>query len=111
MKKSLFSILTASMLLAGAGLASAQTTTTTTSTWSTDQGTTFRDYSTTKHYSSFMDPKLTPTIGTALPDSVTLYPLPENMKVPSPDTYRYGMINNRPVVVETTTRKVLHTWE
>jgi hypothetical protein len=33
------------------------------------------------------------------------------MKVPSADRYRYGIINDHPVVVESTTRKVVHSWE
>ncbi len=37
MRKSLFSLVTASVLLSGAGLASAQTTTTTTTQWTPDQ--------------------------------------------------------------------------
>jgi hypothetical protein len=110
MKRSLFSIVTASVLLAGAGLASAQTTTSTTTTWTNDQGTTIREYSTSKHYDSFSDPNLKPNVGMALPPTVTMYPLPDTIKVPSANTYSYSIINDHPVVVETTTRKVVHTW-
>jgi len=100
------------MLLAGAGLAAAQTsTTTTTESWTADQGTTLHTYSTSKDYKSFTDPSMNPKIGMALPDTITLYPLPDTMKVPSADRYRYGMVNNHPVVVETTDRKIIHTWE
>src|SRR5471030_1532062 len=109
MRRSLLSIVAASALLAGVGLASAQTTTTTnTTTWTTDQGTAIREYSTTKKYSSFSDPSLKPSVGTALPGTVTLYPLPDTMKVPSSDTYSYGIVNDHPIVVERTTRKVIH---
>ena len=112
MRKSLLSMATASVLLAGVGFASAQTsTTTTTENWTTDQGTTLHSYSTSKDYKSFSDPAMSPKIGMALPNTVTLYPLPDTMKVPSADRYRYGMINNHPVVVESTNRKVVHTWE
>jgi hypothetical protein len=111
MRRSLFAIATASVLLAGVGLASAQTTTTQTSTWTTDQGSAIRSYSTTKHYNSFSDPSMNPTVGMALPDRVTIYPLPETMKVPDSDHYSYGIINDHPVVVERTTRKVVHTWQ
>ena len=54
---------------------------------------------------------MTPSIGMALPDKVTIYPLPETMKVPSAENYSYGMINDRPVVVERSSRKVVHTWD
>jgi hypothetical protein len=112
MRKSLFSIVTASVFLAAVGLASAQTTTTsTTTTWTNDQGPMIQQYSTTKHYSSFSDPNLQPNVGIALPGAVTLYPLPETMKVPDADSYSYAIINDRPVVVERTTRKVVHTWQ
>ncbi len=111
MRKSLFAIAAASVLAVGLGLASAQTTTTTTESWTNDQGTMFRDYSTSQKYSSFTDPALKPNVGMELPPTVTLYALPDTIKVQTPDRYRYGLINNRPVVVETTTRKVVHTWD
>jgi hypothetical protein len=112
MKRTLFSIVAASVLLTGVGLASAQTSTTTTSTtWTTDQGTTIRDYSTTKKYNSFNDPALKTDVGTELPGTVVLYPLPETMKVPDSERYSYSIINNQPVVVERSTRTVVHTWQ
>jgi hypothetical protein len=110
MNKSLLSIVAASAMLLTGGIASAQTTSTTT-TWTTDQGTTIREYSTTQKYTSFNDPALKPTVGAVLPGTVTIYPLPDTMKVQSSDTYRYGIINNNPVIVERTTRKVVHSWE
>ena len=111
MRKSLFSIVTASVLLAGVGLASAQTTTTTTSSqWTPAQGTAITEYSTTQKYQSFSDPTMTPSIGMALPQTVTVYPLPPTVVAPSPGSYSYSIINNQPVVVDTTTRKVVHTW-
>jgi hypothetical protein len=100
-----------SAFLAGAGVASAQTSATTTTTWTNDQGTTIREYSTTKKYTSFSDPTLKPNVGVALPETVTLYTLPDTIKVSEPDRYSYTIINGEPVVVERTTRKVVHTWE
>jgi hypothetical protein len=112
MRRTLFSIATASVFLVGAGVASAQTSsTTTTSTWTNDQGTVFRDYSTTKKYNSFNDPKLVPSVGVELPGSVTVYPLPDTVKIDEPDHYSYGIVNDHPVVIDRTTRRVVHTWE
>ena len=111
MRRSLFSIVTASVFVASVGLASAQTTTSTTSTWTQDQGPMIHQYSTTQHYSSFSDPSLKPDVGMELPGTVTLYPLPDTMKVPEADHYSYGIVNDHPVVVERTTRKVVHTWQ
>ncbi len=110
MRKSLFSIVTASALVAGAGLASAQTTTTTTTQWTPAEGTAITQYSTTRHYQSFSDPALTPTVGMTLPETITVYPMPSTVAAPKPGNYSYSIINNQPVVVETTTRKVVHTW-
>jgi ABC-type glycerol-3-phosphate transport system substrate-binding protein len=111
MRRSLLSIVAASALLTGAGLASAQTTTTTTTqTWTTDQGQVIREYSTTKNYQSFSEPGLQPQVGMELPSNVTLYPLPETMQIQEPQRYSYTIINNAPVVVERTTRRVVHTW-
>lgn len=112
MKKSLVSIVTASVLLAGFGLAAAQTSTSsTTTTWTNDQGTTIREYSTTQKYSSYSDPSFKADVGVALPGTITVYPLPETMKVENAEHYSYGIVNDRPVVVERTTRKVVHSWE
>jgi Protein of unknown function (DUF1236) len=112
MRKSLFSIVTASVLVSGVGLAGAQTATTTTTTtqWTPDQGTAITQYSTTQHYKSFSDPGLRPNVGMELPGTVTVYPLPQTVTVQSPDRYSYGIVNDQPVVVERTTRKVVHTW-
>ena len=110
MKKSLFAIVTASALLAGAGLAAAQTSTTTTTTWTDAEGNIIRQDSTSQHYNSITDPSLQPSVGAELPSTVTLYPLPQTVTVPDPGQYSYTIINQHPVVVESTTRKVVHTW-
>lgn len=110
MRKSLLSIVAASALLAGTGLAAAQTTTTTTTqTWSTDQGNVIRQYSTTNHYQTFTE-TTPPQIGAEVPSNVTLYPLPPDVHVANPGDYSYTIINNQPMVVERTTRRVVHTW-
>jgi hypothetical protein len=109
--KTLLSIATASVLMTGVGLASAQSETPSAPpSWSQSQGAMMTQYSTTKHYTSYMDPNMQPTVGMVLPDTVTVYELPDTMSGPAYTNYRYGMINNQPVVVETTTRKVVHTW-
>jgi hypothetical protein len=110
MRKSLFSIATASLLLSGVGLVSAQTTTTTTQ-WTPDQGTAMITYSTTQKYTSFSDPGLTPTVGMVLPRTVRVFPLPSTVVAQSPDRYSYGIVNNHTVVVDrSANRQVMHTW-
>jgi len=98
-----------SMLFAGTGLALAQQEATPPS-WTPAQGAIMTEYSTTKHYTAYKDPSFTPTVGMELPASVQLYALPDTMKSPTADRYQYGMVNDHPVVVESTTRKVVHTW-
>jgi archaellum component FlaG (FlaF/FlaG flagellin family) len=112
MRKSLLTIAAVSMMFAGVGIAAAQTsTTTTTSEWTNDQGKTFTEYSKTKNYNSVKDPAMKPAVGMELPSTITLYPLPDTMKVQSADKYRYNIINDHPVVVESTSRKVVHSWD
>jgi Protein of unknown function (DUF1236) len=110
MRKSLLSVAAASLFLAGGGLAFAQSEAHSEQSWTAAQGPMMTEYSTTKHYISFKDPTLTPTIGMELPATVQLYALPDTMKSPTADRYQYGMVNDHPVVVETTTRKIVHTW-
>jgi hypothetical protein len=112
MRRTLFSIAAASVLAAGVGLAHGQTmTTTTTETWSTDEGPALRSYSTTEHWRSYDDPAFHASIGEEVPNSVVLHPLPDTMRVPDAERYSYSIINNNPVVVERTTRRVVHSWE
>ena len=111
MSRTLLSIFSVAVLLGSASFAVAQTVTTTTTTWTNDQGKMITEYSTSKKYSSFIDPALKPRIGMELPITVTVYPLPETVTVTTPDRYSYGIVNNQPIVVERTTRKVVQTWQ
>ncbi len=109
MRTFLLSTITASMLLAG-GIAFAQTTSTTTTTWTSDQGTAMTEYSTSQKYASFTDPTMQPTVGFVVPATVSMYALPETIKVEEPAQYNYAIINGHPVIVDRVTRKVVHTW-
>jgi hypothetical protein len=112
MRRTLFSVAAASVLMAGVGLAYGQmTTTTTTQTWSSDAGPALRSYSTTEHWRSYDEPTFHATIGMEVPNSVELHPLPGTVDVPDRDHYSYSIINNEPVVVERSTRRVVHSWE
>lgn len=112
MRRPLFSIAAASLLIAGAGAAYAQTSETTrTTTWTNGDGTVMRDYSSTRHYQSYDDPSWHANVGEELPPDATTYPLPNTVHVPVPDQYSYSIINHQPVVVERTTRRVVHTWD
>lgn len=110
MKSPFFTLFAASMLVATVSVASAQTTTQTSTTWTNDQGSTITKYSETQKYPSINDPAMNPTVGTVLPGTVTVYPLPSTVTVQQPDQYRYAIINGRPIVVEQSGRKVVHVW-
>ena len=68
-----------------------------------------REYYKTSKHTGLTDPKMVPAEGMMLPADVTIYELPATMNMPA-GRYSYAMIDNNPVVVETTTRKVVHTW-
>lgn len=106
MKKSLLPLVAASMFLGTFGFASAETG----EIWTKAQSTAITTYSTTQKYKSFMDPAMKPVVGMQLPANVTVYPLPATVTVRTPDRYSYGIVNDQPVVVERTTRKVVHIW-
>ena len=111
MRRPLFSVAAATMLLAGVGLAYGQSSTTTTTTWTNEDGTVLRQESTTRHYSTYDDPRWRAEIGVELPSNVMVYSLPPSVPVPLSERYSYGVVNNNPVVVDRTTRRVIHTWE
>ncbi len=111
MKKFLIPLVATAAMLSGSGMAAAQVTQTTTTTWTNDQGTMIREYSTVKKYSPVSDPNLDVTVGATLPANVTVYPLPETVKVVNPDRYSYVIVNDEPVVVERSSRRVVHTWK
>jgi hypothetical protein len=111
MRKPLFSIVVAAALLSGAGYASAEvTTTTTTSSWTNEQGDLIREYSTTKNYTPVEDKAINVEVGQTLPSKVKVYSLPETVRVENPDKYSYVIVNDHPVVVERSSRKVVHLW-
>jgi hypothetical protein len=111
MRRTPLIIAAASMLMVGAGFAYGQTSTTTTTTWTDADGNVMRQESTTRHYDGYVDPSLRPSVGVQLPGNVALYPLPGTVVVPEAQTYGYAIVNNQPVVVERTTRRVVHSWD
>jgi len=100
----------AAAMTLSAGAFAQSTTTSTTTTWTDDQGAAITSYSTTQKYPSITDPAMQPVVGTALPETVTVYSLPETIKVEDPSRYSYSIINNHPVLIDRLTRKVVHIW-
>ncbi len=109
MKNSMIGVAAFAMMLSGA--AYAEVTTKTTTTWTNEQGAMIREHSVVKHYNSFNDPKAIVKDGFEVPASVNVYPLPDTIKVEEPARYSYVIINDKPVVIERTSRRVIHTFE
>jgi len=107
MRKVLLSMATASALLVSA---SAFAETTTTTTWTAADGSVIKEYSTTQKYEPVTVPDFNAEVGVELPSNVTVYSLPSTMKVSEPDRYSYTIINDQPVVVERSSRRVVHVW-
>jgi hypothetical protein len=106
----MLSIAAASMLFAGVGIASAQNENASSPSWTPAQGQTLITTYQTMHYAPYNDPALNPQMGVVLPETVHVYALPDSMNGAAYSSYSYGMINDHPVIVETTTRRVVHTW-
>lgn len=107
MKRSLVAI-GAAVLFSTAAFA--QSATTTTTTWTDEYGTIIRQESVTKKFEPVMDPKINVTVGAALPQTITVHPLPGNIRVEQPDRYAYVIVNDDPVIVEKDTRRVVHVY-
>jgi len=107
MRKVLLSMATASALLVSA---SAFAETTTTTTWTAADGTVIKEYSTTQKYEPVAVPDFNAEVGVVLPQNVKVYSLPNTVKVQDPDRYSYTIINEQPVVVERSSRRVVHVW-
>jgi hypothetical protein len=110
MKHSLITIAAASVFVASVGVAAAQVEAPATPSWTPAQSQTMITTYHSRHYSAYSDPAMQPRVGMVLPETVQVYPLPDSMQGPAYSHYHYGMINDQPVVVESTTRKVVHTW-
>lgn len=112
MKKTLLSSLAAGLVMAGIGIASAQTTNSAAVPEITkEQGVAIRAYSETQKDTPFLDPNLKVEQGIELPQNATLHIIPETIKIGTPETHAYAIVNDRAVLVDRTTRKVIHVWE
>jgi hypothetical protein len=88
-------------------VAVAQTSTTTTTTITTEQQSKVRAY-VMKEKPASMKVTETVTVGAALPSSVTLHTLPADVGVTQ---YRYAVVNDKTVLVEPSSRKIIQVIE
>jgi len=92
------------LAVACSGAAIAQTevtkTTTTTTTLSPEERTTVREYVVKQNYPSMRVEQFDVAVGAVVPPNVTFYEVP-NVK------YRYTIVNDRRVVVDPVTRRII----
>lgn len=97
----------AAALLASVAAAQAQTatTTTTTTTVTPEQQTKIKQYVVKEKRTSVTAPTgFTVSVGSTLPEAVQVYSLPSDVGVTS---YRYTVVNDRTVLIDPTTRRVV----
>lgn len=99
MKMHLTGAAAALLLLAGVGAAAAQDVVIT-----PEQDTVVREYVKKQPLASVKIPGVELNIGTALPDTVELHEVP-NVK------YRYVVVDNRTVLVDPSTRKIIKVYD
>jgi hypothetical protein len=101
-------VLAASFLLTGAALAQTSTTTTTTSqTITTEQAGKIRTY-VQKEKKPSVKIQEQVSVGSTLPGTTQFYTFPDDVGVKN---YRYSIINDRTVIVDPSTRRVIQIIE
>lgn len=95
-------------VLAGAGAVSGQPF-----TFSHEHGQMLHQHATAQHHDSYRDPHFHAQVGAVLPGSVQVHPLPDSLAihVPQAHQYGYGVVNDRPVIVDHSNRRVLHSFD
>jgi hypothetical protein len=96
------------MTFAAVNLAAAQTV-----TFSTDHGAVLREHATNQRHQSFRDEHFRAQVGGAVPAQVELHDLPSalHQHVPQGHQYRYGIVNERPVIVDHSNRRIIHHFD
>lgn len=110
MKAAILSTVAAVALLAGVG-ALAQSNTAAIPALTKDQGLAIRAYSESQRDVPFFDPNIRLEEGVELPQNATLHLIPDTIKIGTPETHAYAIVNDRAVLVDRATRKVIHVWE
>ena len=109
-------------ILAGLSSASAQTVVTTPHgserhdsavTFSPEHGAGIRQHATGQHYQSVHEPSFHGGVGATLPGSVQLHPLPDALvtQMPAARNHQYTIVNDRHVIVDPSTRRVVHSFD
>lgn len=96
---------TAVALIAGTGWAFAQSF-----SFTPEHGRMISEHAGSQHYNSVRDPNIHANVGATLPGSVDLHPLPGGIGHPQAQQYGYAVVNDSPVVVEHSSRRVVHSF-
>ena len=105
MKYPLFGTFVATLLMAGSSLADTSSTTTTTVTLTPQQQTEVREYVAKEHRPSVTVNDFDVSPGATLPPSVAFY------SVPKVDRYQYTVVNEKRVLVDPTTRRIVEVYD
>lgn len=114
MRRLLLISATTTMILAGAGVASAQHAHDGGAVaFTPEHGNMLRQHSTSQHYNSVSDPNFHAQVGAILPGAVQIHPLPDTLapRVPQGHQYGYGLVNDRPVIVDHSSRRIIHSFD
>lgn len=81
--------------------------------YTSDHGALLRQHTTAQHYRSYSDNGFRAQIGATLPGSADLHPLPDGIatSLPTARGHQYSIVNDRYVVVDPASRRVVHTFD
>lgn len=72
-----------------------------------------REHASNHQYRSAHHPEFRADVGASLPESVELHAVPDDLArdMPAARSYRYAVINDRHVVVDPGTRRIMHRFD
>jgi len=81
--------------------------------FSPEHGGLLRQHAASQHYQSVRDPGFHAQVGAPLPASAQLHPVPDALvgQVPGARQHQYAIVNDRPMIVDPATHRVVHAFE
>jgi len=78
-----------------------------------EHGAILHEHARSQHFDSVHEPGFHAEVGGHLPGSVGLHPLPDRFvtQIPGAHAYQYGVVNDRRVIVEPGTRRIIHVYD
>ncbi|MFN4922148.1 DUF1236 domain-containing protein [Bradyrhizobium sp.] len=78
-----------------------------------EHGAILHEHASSQHFDSVHEPGFHAEVGGHLPGSVSLHPLPDRFvtQVPGAHAYQYGIVNDRRVIVEPRSRRIMHVYD